>query len=498
MSRGAWVLAALSVLLLIVRLPVLTEVPERDITTYAVIGQGLLHGRDLYSDLWDHKPPGVHVAYAASIALVGENTKAIYLLSVVGSVLGLFGVWAAARRYDASIAAAVWAGALWLGISGAFRLQGEMPNTELLANGFLALGFAAVLKIQGDTASRYTGIAAGLLFTAASLFKHLLVLIPAALLVVAVVMAGKRWRATARQGLTWCAVGALTWASVFGWFAIRGGWQDFYEALFVYNRAYAGSVGANLLGALSPARLFPAEFRFAAPILLVTALAAGLDRAHRRSWIMLGTYLLAAAAVVALHPGPYSHYRILLLPPMCIGFGWAATSLRTAIHRPQWLATGAAVLVLLGAAVPELLVLRVPGAQWSRERFGNKYQASAQLGALLDSELPPGCAIYELGAESQLYFYSRRDPPSGVFYAMPLEGGPLATKLQRRVIADLTRHNVCLLIVNHGFVIRGPLMSFLNSRFATTVDSVPLGPGSWLEVLRPLASSSGPGDAAEP
>ena len=39
---------------------------ERDLTTYAVIAHEMLEGKALYSELWDHKPPAIHVTYAAA------------------------------------------------------------------------------------------------------------------------------------------------------------------------------------------------------------------------------------------------------------------------------------------------------------------------------------------------------------------------------------------------------------------------------------------------
>ena len=40
------------------------EPARGDQAIYAVIGHELLKGRQLYADLWDHKPPAIHVTYA--------------------------------------------------------------------------------------------------------------------------------------------------------------------------------------------------------------------------------------------------------------------------------------------------------------------------------------------------------------------------------------------------------------------------------------------------
>ena len=64
-ARRTWVcLAALAAVLALARLHTYDEPLERDLTTYAVIGHEMLGGRSLYADVWDHKPPAVHVTYS--------------------------------------------------------------------------------------------------------------------------------------------------------------------------------------------------------------------------------------------------------------------------------------------------------------------------------------------------------------------------------------------------------------------------------------------------
>jgi hypothetical protein len=60
---------------------------ERDITTYAVAGREILTGRVLYSDLWDHKPPGIHLIFAGATALVGPGVPAVLLVNVALPIL---------------------------------------------------------------------------------------------------------------------------------------------------------------------------------------------------------------------------------------------------------------------------------------------------------------------------------------------------------------------------------------------------------------------------
>jgi hypothetical protein len=49
---------------------------QTDITGAAVIGHEVLAGRALYADMWDHKPPTLHLTHAAASRLVGYGPRA--------------------------------------------------------------------------------------------------------------------------------------------------------------------------------------------------------------------------------------------------------------------------------------------------------------------------------------------------------------------------------------------------------------------------------------
>ena len=89
------VLLGLCILIIVARLHTYDEPLERDITTYAVIAHEMAQGRDLYSDLWDHKPPAVHATYLMAEMLVGYGETAICLLGVSAAIITLFGVYIA-------------------------------------------------------------------------------------------------------------------------------------------------------------------------------------------------------------------------------------------------------------------------------------------------------------------------------------------------------------------------------------------------------------------
>src|SRR5690349_4238038 len=58
----------------------------RDQGIYAVVADGLLHGKLPYRDLWDFKPPGIFFVYALAQALFGKSMLAPRLLEVLGLI----------------------------------------------------------------------------------------------------------------------------------------------------------------------------------------------------------------------------------------------------------------------------------------------------------------------------------------------------------------------------------------------------------------------------
>src|SRR5437016_9497431 len=86
----AGALVGLCVLIFSVRLHTYNEPLERDLTTYAVIAHEMLNGKNLYSDLWDHKPPATHVTYAAAEMIAGYGRDSIFLMNVVAALATLF------------------------------------------------------------------------------------------------------------------------------------------------------------------------------------------------------------------------------------------------------------------------------------------------------------------------------------------------------------------------------------------------------------------------
>jgi len=83
----------------------LEEPLERDLTTYAYIAHSLIDGNELYTELWDHKPPGVFLLYMLAEMVGGYDQHSIVALGIVFTILaGIFLYLFLVRIADASTA----------------------------------------------------------------------------------------------------------------------------------------------------------------------------------------------------------------------------------------------------------------------------------------------------------------------------------------------------------------------------------------------------------
>lgn len=451
-DEGSWVAPSFllfAVLLALARLHTFGEPPERDITTYAVIGHELLAGRSLYTDLWDHKPPAVHLTFALAESTVGYGLGAVYLLNVGAAVLSLLGVMLAARAMGAR--AAMWAGGFWVAVSGDMMLQANQPNTEVFINAALVLAFALLVRPSNRPRSLSTWSAVGSLLALACLYKPIAAVTAAFFLVAGVGLSpATERRREIRGALLAASILAAAGAALFVWFAAVGSFDAFWQAVIAYNRDYQArgwEESASLL-----ARVLPYSAWFLLPLLGLMIAGAVLRRSGNGvPWLWLAAYL-AGSLISILLPGQlHAHYFQLWLPAFCIGAAWGLEELRQ--WRPQVarLAGIAAIGAILAYEIPSFAL----GAdQWSERkygaasRFGPVFVTARDLAAKVDSILLPGETFYEFGDETGFYFHSERRPPSGVLYAYPLRHGPLTEALSARLVADLEREKPELLIVN--------------------------------------------------
>src|SRR5881296_1920346 len=86
-------LLGLSCFIAFARFHTYDEPVEHDITTAAVIANEVRAGRHYYSEVWENKPPAVHIANVIAQDLFGYGRGSIYALNVALSIITLLGVY---------------------------------------------------------------------------------------------------------------------------------------------------------------------------------------------------------------------------------------------------------------------------------------------------------------------------------------------------------------------------------------------------------------------
>jgi len=437
-------LLALALLLGLQRWRTRDEPLDRDVATYALIGQELLHGRQLYTDLFDHKPPLQYGAFAAAQLVAGPGAGSIYLLGLACGLSTLLAVFVVGCAAGGSPGVGLLAAAFWVIVGGDLRLQANLPNGEALINALLPWALAAL--VGGSRRARL--LAAGCAIALASLVKPFIA-IYAVSLPVAFALAPRpgrtRFRAL-REALAipltvagaWLLVGAYFWAS--------GRFGDLWKALVVYNAAYAGGLWQNLLAGLSPTLLLPEFLRPQLPLVTLAAVGAVLSLFKRPlapaliNLVFLATTLIAVAA-----PGKFfPHYYQLWLPPLCIT---AALGLGLPLIANPWrlAGAGAAVQVLLGLIQAPSYALGPD--EWSRQQYGDVFVKAARTGEAIDRLLATDETFYQWGIDPSLYFYARRRPPVGALWSQHLLEGPLRLELRQRTLEQLSARPPELVVV---------------------------------------------------
>lgn len=372
---GPWLLrspvhewATVLLLVVFVRLPSIPpSVIDWDESLYILGARSLLHGQLPYVAVFDDKPLGAPALIAAAMTVLGSSVPTVRLLGCLGVaatalLLGRLAALLGLPRTSGPAAAVLYA-------AFSTRLGGLATNTELLFAPFAvaALCVAATgwdARRWLDQAWRIIGI--GLLFGIAIWIKYVAA-VPAA--VAFATLAGAwLWRSRAgaagAAGLAalYAAACALPTAVTAVGYLAAGQLGAFWHCNFGYMRAF-------LAISLSPGFMIAtaAESLLAIwPLLLLGALGIWFGwrgrevTPPRAAAAVLALWMTAEALAVAAPWKFYSHYFLVLLPPLALLSGTALSAIAERAVLPHlrpaapWALAGIAALVPLTAVAGKL------------------------------------------------------------------------------------------------------------------------------------------------
>ena len=446
--KPALVLIALSAVICIMRYHTYDEPFERDIASHSVIGQELLNGRQLYSDLWDSKPPAIFVTYALFNFIFGMGPLAIYFLGITAAIITLLGVYKAGCKM-ANPSGGIWAAIFWTIICSDLWLWANQPNIEVCINAALVWAFVLILRASIEKVQLLRWISIGALFAVATIYKPVAITFAVLLSVVyfAVNFSNARRRKISfLQLCTAAATGAAIWGCVFGYFAITNRLSVFYETVFSYGSYYTqsrgGNVWKNIIEGFGSKRLFYRAMKSVPPlaVLSIGGVLAGLFTRSRRNWMLLLAFLIAAPLAIAIPGRFYPHYYQLWLCPMVIGGGWAVTAFGSKNKFSTIILRNVigiiAVIILICLVLPQY---KFTPNQWSANKYGQQFAITRAISKKIDEILPKDETLYVWGINPEIYFWTNRRPPTGLIWSTDLIEGPLAKEHTKRVIEDLEK-----------------------------------------------------------
>ncbi|WP_417069574.1 ArnT family glycosyltransferase [Niveibacterium terrae] len=430
-------LLALAALAVGLRLFTMHEPVERDLAIHALIANEWLHGRELYGDLWNHKPPASFFVHALFIRFFGMGEVQLLALNICFGLWSLGALYFVARQMLhnrwAMLTACLWG--IVLGFC--LPLQANQPNTESLVRPMLLTALGLWLGVERRRIPQPGMFIAALLFFLTTLFKQHYAVIPATLGAFLLLADWREQGRVTRRTLGQIAIigltGLLGWAAYAQFLNSENLWAKFYEAAFTYNRIYAKGLGSTLIEALNLARPFLLDLL---PLLLFSA--AGLlwrmARAPERRLFWLSGWMLGCFLAMAIPGQFFPHYYQLLIAPAIVSSLFLLENLyQTPLSRHRRIVTWAIAVLSLTMVLRLVWMLSMPSLMLPILKYGHsegmRFIAAQQFGKMLAARIPDGAPVFYVGSDPQVVFYAGGRIAPSKFYARwldPAQSGKFA------------------------------------------------------------------------
>lgn len=411
--------------------PFLNEPFMRDEGLFAAVGQLVLDGGIPYRDAFDNKPPLIFAWYATSFLVFGETVWAprllvALLLSATTLLVWVQGSLMFSRRAGFAAAAA-------FGLSIGLAAFETNANVEYF---MLPPMVAALVSFTlGERSGKTSWFVAAGFFSAIAIFtKQTAVFNLAFFLLFLAVPVARRdgwrmWKSAEplrKSGalMTGCAIATGLVAAPF---LVTGTFPEMFEAVVVYSGDYVANV--SLLTKLWIMVRSPLYVLLVAGPLAVLAALGGaqlLASRHRNALLATG-WLASSVLAIAVAGRFYQHYYVMLLPGAALLVPLGVIWLRS---RWDWKPARVIALGILPSALAVSLMIngQIYLQPSPEERHVQKFAGhpmreweveSPKLAAWIREHTTEDDLIYNLGFQSELYFYADRRPASRFLFDNP-------------------------------------------------------------------------------
>lgn len=442
------VMLVLSALIALDRIYV-PEVPINvDPASYAVVSHELLDGKNLYTDVWDHKPPAPFVTYALAEIVFGYTPQTLRILNFIVCLIVLWGIFLAAKHGPGGHIAGLVGASLWAIVSGSVGLEARDANTEPFIDAFVVFAFYLIVANRRDGLSFLMSFVVGLLFFCASLYKPV-VAANVVLITLAYFVFAENYKRAIYNSLTIVAAGVSGWLVLFAYFYATGRGNIFYKSIVVFNNHYSGNIVENIFAP------FFGQADFFIDVIGPLAVFATIGTVcsylyEKRLGVLIAAYSISSWIALAA-AGRFSvHYYQLWVPSLVIasawGIGYFLVSAKTA-HR----AIACAAALTLAAT---LIVFQLP---YYRTLYANEFVPVLQvlnaanktvdaINLLLHDEE----TFYLWGVTPNLYLLANRRPPTSVLFDNHLRDNPIVDELAAQVREQLELSRPEILVIEQA------------------------------------------------
>lgn len=432
------IILALLVLLIGFYLPALLVAPfGRDQGIFAWMAEGLLQGKQLYHDVWDHKGPLVALLYAGVFKVAGVTTFALRMFDQILFVVAL--------------AALVWRRGLAGWGSAFFFLLLVNPDwwrsgqPDLWAADFFILAVAL-----GERKSAKADLLAGFLLGLTIWIKplYLLLAVPYGVRLLWRALRGS-W-AQDRQFLA-AALGFLLPALALMIFVSEHALlSEMLDAMVTFNLSVHGTVGTELsytpplTSALIPLSSWADPLGWSAYTIAALALL-GLPRC---GWYGAALLLVSWACISVQRHFAYYHYL-----PFFAALAWVAGEGFARLVDGRRFALLAVTLIIILQTPFMLLLAKNAVPFWQGQTIeavarpeGFSYAQTKEAADQVAALTTPSDTVYLWGYDALLFFLSHRQSASRYGFNYPVRVDPTGAR-KAEVMGQITLHPPKLIVV---------------------------------------------------
>ena len=414
---------------------------------YALAARGWFEGTGkLYDDLWISRPQGIFVIYGITMKTFGYGVAAFRLMAWIFATLTVLAVWLFARRWTSPRTALLSAFVTTI-LLGAPNLEGYTANAELFS-GMPAAFSAFWLLRQAQTGWTRKGlIGIGVLIGISTLLKPSGVTMWPAAMAFLMLTTNDAYRERIKR-CGWVTVGMIITALITFAHGVYLGFGDFFYATILYRFSSQSAMSVGTLhnlraigGLLGNAAefflliLLVWIFRLRLPLVPVLELPAKSDgalwwlpewirklRSNDPGGLILMLWIVAALVGVAMGGDYWTHYLILLVPPVAM---WLARAIDGIAHALSgWRQKLAIVMFALLLVLPYAVAFEGTDGMYLRVYRHPGYPAQNDVARYIRENTTPDQTIYVAFDQASIYYLSDRKPAYRHLYDQELRALP--------------------------------------------------------------------------